>query len=40
MIDILSKVYGFNDKNIYRLDLEKKIVKKGAEFIDFFIEKL
>ena len=36
-VDILQKKYGFNDKNIYRLDLEKIIVKKGKEYIEFEI---
>ena len=38
-IDILQKKYGFNDKNIYKLVLEKFIVKKGEEFIEFKMEK-
>jgi Holliday junction resolvase RusA-like endonuclease len=37
-VDILQKKYGFNDKFIYRLVVEKVIVKKGAEFIEFFIK--
>lgn len=39
-VDILQKKYGFNDKYIYRLIVEKKIVVKGAEFIEFYIKKL
>jgi len=39
-IDILQKKYGFNDRNIYKLTVEKIIVKKGAEFIDFKIKEL
>lgn len=38
-IDVLQKKYGFNDRDIYRLILEKEIVPKGAEFIDFKVEK-
>ena len=33
--DILSKKYGFNDNLIYRIILNKEIVKKGEEFIKF-----
>lgn len=36
-IDILQKFYGFNDKQIYELELRKKDVKKGEEFIDFAV---
>jgi len=34
LIDILQKKYGFNDRYIKRLVIEKEIVKKGAEYID------
>jgi len=37
-LDILQKVYGFNDKDIYKLSVEKKVVKKGKEFIEFEVE--
>ena len=37
-LDILQKAYGFNDKDIYKLSVEKKIVKKGDEFIEFEVE--
>lgn len=33
--DILSKHYGFNDKQIFHLLVTKEIVKKGSEFIEF-----
>lgn len=33
--DILQKKYGFDDRRIYRMEIEKVDVKKGAEFIDF-----
>lgn len=33
-IDILQKKYLFNDRDIYRLIVEKTIVKKGSEFIE------
>ena len=39
-IDILQKKYGFNDSRIYRLELIKKIVKKGDEYICFDIKEL
>ena len=39
-IDILQKKYGFNDRDIYKLTVEKIIVKKGTEFIDFKIKAL
>lgn len=35
--DILQKKYLFNDRMIYKLDVEKNIVKKGEEFISFEI---
>lgn len=38
-IDILQKRYLFNDKDIYMLVVEKEIVKKGYEFIEFSINK-
>lgn len=40
LVDILQKKYKFNDKNIYRLVVEKQIVKKGKEFIEFEIRKV
>lgn len=33
--DILSKMYAFNDRRIMRAVVEKKIVKKGEEYIYF-----
>lgn len=35
--DILQKRYSFNDAKIYRLIIDKVIVKKGEEFITFSI---
>ncbi len=35
--DILQKKYGFNDKNIYEMNLKKVIVKKGEEYFTFRI---
>lgn len=37
--DIISKKYKFNDRFIYRWDIEKIDVKKGHEFIEFEIQK-
>lgn len=37
--DILQKKYEFNDSRIYKAEIEKVIVKRGKEFIDFRIEK-
>jgi len=34
-VDCLQKRYGFNDRHIYRLEVEKVDVKKGKEFIEF-----
>jgi Holliday junction resolvase RusA-like endonuclease len=34
-IDCLQKKYGFDDKMIFKLVVEKVIVKKGAEFIEW-----
>jgi len=39
-VDILQKKYKFNDKFIVRLIVEKKLVKKGAEYIEFYIKRL
>jgi Holliday junction resolvase RusA-like endonuclease len=39
-IDILQKRYNFNDKYIFRLVIEKEIVTKGKEFIEYTIKKL
>ncbi|MCP4761487.1 MAG: RusA family crossover junction endodeoxyribonuclease [archaeon] len=38
-IDILQKKYIFNDKMIYKLNLEKVDVKKGEEYIKFEFKK-
>ena len=39
-LDILQKKYGFNDRQIYLLTIEKVDVPKGKEFIEFTIEPL
>lgn len=36
--DCLSERYGFNDNQIYKWEIEKVIVKKGKEFIEFSID--
>ena len=38
--DILQKKYDFNDSRIFKATVEKEIVKKGNEYIEFKIEKL
>ena len=38
--DCLQKKYIFDDKRIYKLDIEKVDVKKGEEAIEFEINKL
>lgn len=35
--DCIADQYGFDDKVIYKWEIEKVDVKKGAEFIDFAI---
>ena len=37
--DCLAEKYGFNDKMIYKLEVEKVDCVRGAEFIEFSIEK-
>lgn len=37
--DILSKKYKFNDRYIFIMVVEKEIVKKGDEFVEFKIER-
>ena len=39
-IDILQLKYGFNDRDIYKLEVEKIIVPKGNEFVEFKITSL
>ena len=38
LLDIIQKKYAINDKDIFELHIEKRIVKKGFEFIDFKID--
>jgi Holliday junction resolvase RusA-like endonuclease len=37
LFDIAQKKYGFNDKNVFELNVRKCIVKKGEEFIQMGI---
>ena len=39
-LDCLQKKLGFNDKNIYLMEVEKDIVPKGSEYIDYEISAL
>ena len=40
LLDIAQKKYGFNDKNVFELNVRKCIVKQGEEFIQMGIYKL
>jgi len=40
VLDILSKKYHFDDREIYEMNLKKVIVKKGEEYFSFKIESL
>ena len=40
MIDIMQRRYGFDDKQVFELNVKKEKVKKGKEFIKFKIEEL
>ena len=37
-LDLLQKKYGFNDKHVMVMHLEKKIVSKGKEYIKIDIQ--
>lgn len=39
-LDCLQKKYAINDNRIYELNVKKEIVKKGSEYIKFFIESI
>ena len=39
-LDLAQKKYGFNDKNVFELNVRKCIVKKGEEFIQMGIYQL
>ena len=34
LLDVLQKKYGFNDRYIMKLTIEKEVVKKGREYIE------
>ena len=36
-LDVLQKAYGFNDKRIFRMEVEKVKVEKGKEYIEYKI---
>jgi Holliday junction resolvase RusA-like endonuclease len=38
--DALCKKYGFDDRDIYEMNIKKKIVKKGEEYISFSLYSL
>jgi Holliday junction resolvase RusA-like endonuclease len=40
LLDVLQKKYGINDRDVYKLTVEKTIVPKGKEFIQFQIKSL
>jgi Holliday junction resolvase RusA-like endonuclease len=40
LMDIAQKKYGFNDKNVFELNVRKCLVKKGDEFIQMGIYNL
>lgn len=40
LIDIAQKKYGFNDKNVFEMNIRKCLVKKGEEFIQMGIYKM
>ena len=40
LLDIAQKKYGFNDKNVFELNVRKCIVNKGEEFIQIGIYNL
>jgi len=39
-LDVLQKKYKINDNNVYILHIEKKVVKKGEEYIKFAFHEL
>lgn len=36
-MDVLQKKYSFNDRDVFRIEVDKVIVKKGEEYIKFEI---
>jgi len=39
ILDLLQQRFSFNDSRVYRIEVEKQIVKKGSEFVKFQINK-
>ena len=39
-LDILCKKYGFDDKQIWEMEVSKKIVAKGHEYVKFRVFKM
>lgn len=40
LVDVFQKKYGFNDNQVFEMNIRKVIVPKGKEFIEFGIHKL
>lgn len=40
VLDVLQKKYKFDDKEIYELNLVKKIVSKGSEYFEFNLKSI
>ena len=38
-LDILQKRYNFNDRQVYKIEMEKEDVTKGEEYIQFSIQR-
>lgn len=38
LLDLMQAKYGFNDRDVYSLDVTKQITTPGQEFIDFKIQ--
>jgi len=39
-LDVLQKKYNINDRDIYNLNVTKKVIKKGEEFIKYQIKEI
>jgi Holliday junction resolvase RusA-like endonuclease len=40
LLDIAQKKYGFNDRNVFELNIRKCLVKKGEEFIEMSVSQM
>ena len=40
LLDVLQKRYGFDDRQIFELNVKKELVKKGSEFIELNIKEI